>query len=333
MGSKPKVVIRADAGSLTGFGHLVRSAALAAYLRDDFDCRIVCHNGSEKAEPFIGSVIEASGASRDNLGLPPGTSFEKFGQYFLESLCKDEIAVLDNYYYDNAYQRRVRSRSKALVSVDDMPDRRFASDVFFTSSPLRKNDFEFENDVRFFGGLEWAPLREPFLKPARYRSGREISNMVISIGGADPLGLTDVFAGVVRRVLPETFIHVIAGPSAKVQQGSDGKLRVYREVNAQKVAEIFDLCDFGIFPGSTVCAEAVSRKLPLAVGWYMDNQLNHYRHGVETGAFADLGDMRRSPDVITSDLEKIVSDYDPLKVADIDFNSYRREIIEIFKTL
>ncbi len=40
----PRVVLRADAGRGIGFGHFIRTLALAAYLREDFDCVVASRN-------------------------------------------------------------------------------------------------------------------------------------------------------------------------------------------------------------------------------------------------------------------------------------------------
>lgn len=335
MGQKPKIVIRADAGKFTGFGHLVRSCALASYLFNDFDCRIVCHNDTPHADEFINKSIRDAKAVRDDLGLPAGVSLEEFNDKFLDSLDSTEMAVLDNYYYDSDYQQEVKSRALALVSVDDMPDRVFHSDLFITSSPLRKEDFEFAGDPVFLGGLKWAFLREPFLLPVSRRVGKEVRNVVIAIGGADPLRLTDKFIGIIGKILPEAVINVIAGPSARVEAEEQNQkgIHVHREVEARRVAELFDIADFGILPASTICAEAVARRLPAAVGWYMDNQLNHYRYGIGEGFFADLGDMRRPSEILEKELRGIISDYDPSGLKTIDFQKNRGEIIKNFRLL
>lgn len=327
---RPKIIFRADAGASTGFGHLVRSAALASYLCDDFNCLFVCRNSDISDCGFINSLIAESGAERLDIRDTGDTSFDS---NFLDVLSYDAVTVLDNYFYTTEYQQKVRSRSRALVTIDDMPDRRFDADVFFTPSPLSKSDLELADYTEFHGGLEWTFLRRPFLSTPPVRTSAKIESTVIAMGGSDPMHITDSLIGIVENVLPEARIHVIAGPAAELSDYKTDNVIVHRNLSAQEIVKLLDSVDFGIFPASTASLEAISRRLPIAVGWYVDNQYNYYRHGVEKRLFGDLGDLRRPSAKIETDLRKIIEDYNPANAPLMDFSARRNDIINIFKKL
>ena len=329
----PAVVIRCDAGPQTGFGHLMRSSALASYLRDSFDCRIFCRNGEPSAEGYVDRIITESGATRLRPGLPADASMQAWNEAFIRFLSKDTVAVLDNYYFDTAYMERVRRASRALAVVDDMPTRQFACDVFFTPSPREKSDFDFVYDTEFYGGVDRAFLREPFLKPANTRTGHDIRRIVVALGGADPFRLTDMIAEIASQLIPGVETDVIAGPSAEVRTPEGDKFRVHRRVDADMIARLLDEADFGIMPASTSSVEAMARRLPTAVGWYVDNQVHFYRKGVENGWFAALGNLRDNPEKIKERLGKILKSYAPESVPDFDFASKRIETVSIFRRL
>lgn len=330
---RPKVLFRADAGEFTGFGHLVRSAALASYLKDDFECMFVCRCDVPAAEEFVDRVIAGAGARRIYVDVPEDASKELYNKEFLVGLEHDHITVLDNYYYDRRFQLLARDRSRALVSVDDIPGRESVADVFFTPSPLSEDDFKLELDTLFYGGVQWAFLREPFLEPARKREGDKIGRVVMCLGGADPLELTGLMTGVVRKVLPDAHIDVIAGPAAVINCPVGPDVTVHRNADARQIKELMDGADFGVFTASTTCIEAMARKLPMAVGWFAGNQKRLYYHGVDNGLFAPIDDIRRREPDIEEDLRRAVENYSPDNVPEFDFNARKQDIIKIFKDL
>lgn len=333
MGAKPKIVFRADAGSNIGFGHLVRSVALASYLRDEFECSVVSCNDVPEGAGFIGDLIAEAGATQV---IPDKFSVEKsgdFNEWFLNSLRKDQITVLDNYYHDISYQRLVRKMSRASVTIHDIPGAHIAADLFLSPSPVSQNDFYFDTKCPFYAGIEWSFLREPFLHNAKKRNRKTVERIVIGMGGADPLGLTDRILRILGKILPDSEIDVIAGPSAKINTPVSDSIHIHPNVSAIQIRDLLDNADLGIFSSSTACIEANARKLPVAAGWYAGNQLKLYEHGVEKGLFSPLGDLRDNEVAIEKKLINIIKNYNPLNIVEIDFQSRKEDIINIFKKL
>ena len=330
--SRPLVVLRADAGGTTGFGHLVRSCALAAYLRSDFDCRIAGRLDSPEAVPFAMSIIEESGA--EPWSLPPGCAPARkdYDRAFADSLTGREIVVLDNYFHSYEYQAEIRRGSRALVSVHDMPGFRTPADVLLTSSPLEREDFRPDAHTRFYGGIERAMLRAPFLAPTSRAESDSIRRVAICMGGADPLRLIPKMVEVTHRVLPDVEIDVIAGPTASYRPAPDARVTLHRNLPAERIAEIYDRCDLCICPASTSCYEAMARRAPVAVGFFVDNQNIIYDY-LSRGAAYDMGDLRDSPDVLAQRLQDIADSYPRSMAEEVDFRRSARDTLNIFKEL
>lgn len=314
-GCKPRVLLRADAGRHTGFGHYIRTSALADILSDSFECEVVSYDTES------------------------GT-MEAHNEAFLRLIRPGDVVVLDNYYYDTGYQREVRSRCRALVCVDDMHDRHFVADALFSFCPLSRDDFSLEDYTRFYGGLEWAFLRAPFLRPQVRRDWPpRVSRVALAMGGSDPFGLTDKMIGVVRRAFPGVAMDIIAGREAAVTTPEGDDLRIWRGVGADTIADIFDRADAGVFPASTVCVEAFARRLPVAAGYYVDNQTDFYRQGVGNGWFHPLGDLLDSPERLACRLLRNAGDSPvPGKAVfppapEIRFDLRRGDIIRLFAGL
>lgn len=326
----PRVVLRADAGSRIGMGHFVRTCALASYLRDEFHCVITSRN------PDIGtftphqlSMIAEAGAIPASLN---GREMAEFDKDFLNFLQPDDIVVLDNYYYTSEYQTFVRNVCSALICIDDVHDRHFTADAVLTFCPLVRTDFSLEDYTLFRGGMEWAFLRKPFLSPLSKRDEKrkdEPLNIAMAMGGADPYRLTDKMVAAVRNAVPDARIDVIAGSSVKTECGSLPGVRLWREADASTIAKIFDRVDAGIFPASTVCVEALARRLPIIAGHYVDNQKEIYADGVKRGWFAPLGNLLDSEEELTRRLGEAIQNL-PIP-PEIDFRNQCEKIREIFR--
>ena len=93
--NKRKIYFRADADSQIGYGHFIRTLALADMLRDDFDCTFFTQSPSEYQQIEVEKVCPLVCLSSDD---------RKFDE-FLNHLSGDEIVVLDNYF--NKYSCRL----------------------------------------------------------------------------------------------------------------------------------------------------------------------------------------------------------------------------------
>ncbi|MDE7181066.1 MAG: hypothetical protein K2N88_07725 [Muribaculaceae bacterium] len=327
-----RIVMRADAGESIGFGHFVRSAALAGYLRNDFECLLTTHNPSGPLLPFQKRLAEENGATLVALDGPGRQGVDK---HFLSLLQEGDIAVLDNYFYTTDYQRQVRAKCGRLVHIDDMHDRHFVADLLITVCPLEASEFSMEPFTRFLGGVDYTFLRAPFLAPAIRRDGIRISRrMVLAIGGADPLRLTDKMIRVVRAVSPEIHIDVIAGATVEILSPEGEHLTIWRQLTAEEIVRIFDEADWGIFPASTVCIEAMARKLPVLAGYYVDNQEEFYARGVERGWFGAMGNLSDDEHALTERLRAQLENAAGIKESPgFNFIEKKREITEAFLNL
>lgn len=325
-----RIVLRADGSGKTGYGHFIRSLALAGYLKDDFDCHFSTYNsvGHLPTDYQFDEVDKVC----DYIPIL-GNNLDEANDDFLKKLRPDDIVVLDNYYYTEEYQRKIKNRGCRLVCIDDMHDRHMVCDLLLTACPLKREDFSLERGTKFVGGIEWAFLREPFLKPLENRNiSKIIENVVIAMGGADPFHLTDKMIKIVRSVLPYTKIHVMAGDTVCISEESSKIVVIHRRIDADEIVKLFDNSDLGIFPASTVCMEAFSRKLPVAAGYYVDNQEEFYRYGVRKRLFSPLGNLLDDSSIITDRLRVVVESNRPMPVV-IDFRKQKEKIIQLFKEL
>ena len=153
-----KVFFRADAGADIGYGHFIRTLALADMLRGDFDCVFFTQ------EPTAYQICEMEKVCRF-VALPADDS--KF-QVFLDYLKGDEIVVLDNYFYSTEYQRQIKEKGCCLVFIDDMHDRHYVADLIINQAiNIKPEDYSCEPFTRFAFGMKYTLLRRPFYEACK----------------------------------------------------------------------------------------------------------------------------------------------------------------------
>lgn len=269
--SKRKVYFRADAGPEIGYGHFIRSLALADMLKEDFECVFFTQTPTEY------QINEANGVCK----LVPLPSDDSKFQLFIDYLKGNEIAVLDNYFYSTDYQKAIKAKGCKLVCIDDMHDKHYVSDIVINHGCNKHELFSIEPYTKLCLGLDWALLRKPFLEAIHNIQSREhnqqVEKIVVCFGGSDPLGLTQKSIDQLSKINYLKRIDVIVGNqfdySGLIE---DSRLCFHKNISAQAVADLFFCCDLAIVSASTICIEALACGARVAACLYVNNQQELY---------------------------------------------------------
>lgn len=326
---RQRILFRADASKTIGYGHFIRSLALAGYLNNDFNCHFATFNSdtvdktpTQNQVDQICKVCEAI--------IVCGNSIEDFNAQFLNEIQPTDIVVLDNYYYTTEYQKKIKDKGCKLVCIDDMHDRHMVCDLLLTVCPLERKDFSVEQYTEFLGGIEYGFLRKPFFsKPPVRNIQNNFQNILIAMGGADSFNLTDKMVAIVHKVMPQSQIDLIAGETVNISDSTKAIANVHSNQTADQIVALMDKADLGIFPASTICIEAMSRNLPIIAGYYVDNQKEFYDYGILHKYFSPLDNLLEPTASLTSKLENTLSTNRPTPTR-IDFKFRKDEIINRF---
>lgn len=326
MSAKRKVYFRADAGPEIGYGHFIRSLALADMLKQDFDCTMFTQEPTDyqlrEAEPICPIVA-----------LPNDNS--KF-DIFLNHLIDSEIVVLDNYFFSTEYQKSIKEKGCKLVCLDGMLTKHYVADVVLNQSlDLQRSDFSVEQYTRLLLGLNYVLLRKPFYTAGEQRSNRkkDKKSVVIGFGGADPCHLLQEYTSLLNS-LPEVGKIVAISPNRDLGIGAE-KLELKHQVSAEELVQIYLDADFGILPSSTMLKEALACKLPVISGYFVDNQVQTYESYLRHNLIAGIADLRTNETKAT--LVDMIQGESYAKSINFDASGITSDIpnkyVDIFKSL
>lgn len=260
--------LRADAGVNIGYGHFIRTLALADMLKDGYDCVFY----TTAPTPY---QIEEMSKVCHYVALQEDTKLEEF----INSLKGDEIVVLDNYFFTTDYQRQIKDKGSKLVCIDDMHDKHYVADAVINHTPGTKEEqFSKENYTRLYLGPEYLLLRKQFRDATyRYTPFENKKNVYICYGGSDELNLTRKACEVILYN-QKCHIDAVVGGAYEYYEdlknyAKDKDITVYRNASPDEIVELLRNSCLAIVPDSMVFFETCCLRRPCITGFDCDNQM------------------------------------------------------------
>lgn len=281
-----KIYFRADAGMNIGFGHFIRSLALADMLNDEFDCVFYT------AEPTPYQIGEMQKVC-PYVSLSETTKFE----VFLEELDGTEIVVLDNYFYTTKYQCEIKAKGCKLVCIDDMHEKHYVADAVINHAPGTNEDqFSKEDYTHLYLGPEYLLLRKQFRNATHnYTSFRENKNVYVCFGGSDELNFTRRACEIIMNHVPR-HIDVVVGSGYEfydelLSYAEAKDISVYRNASPEQIVALLRDACLAVVPDSMVFFEACCLRRPIICGYDCDNQMFISQYNQKNGLGCEIGDM------------------------------------------
>ncbi|HEY4650407.1 MAG TPA: UDP-2,4-diacetamido-2,4,6-trideoxy-beta-L-altropyranose hydrolase, partial [Pontibacter sp.] len=209
MTDRRRIIFRADGNSRIGLGHVVRSLALAAMLRDDFECVFAIQ------EPDDALKVQILETCHGIISLPVcAPSEERFTYELAAYISEEEIVVLDGYSFDTVYQQTIKARGAALVCIDDIQAYTFVADVVLNQAgSVEAAKYKVAPYTKLLLDPAYALLRPPFL--AVSKQNRTLpegeSRLLLNLGGADPENYTLRLAQEIASLHKATTIDIVVG--------------------------------------------------------------------------------------------------------------------------
>lgn len=233
------LIIRADASTALGTGHVMRCLALAQAWQDEGGrCVFVMAESSPGVEMRVRS--EKFGISP--LGVSPASHEDATRLVELACAHRANWIVVDGYRFDVEYQRTLKAAGVKILVVDDGGQcGGYCADLVLDQN-LDASDTPYKNRETYTHlmlGTSYVLLRREFLEWRKWE--RETSTLsprlLVTIGGTDPEGLTGRLVEALANIaLPDLAITVVVGRS----NSSLIKLQQFVEMTASKVDLVHD---------------------------------------------------------------------------------------------
>jgi len=310
------LLIRADASSKMGTGHLMRCLALAQAWKD------------------AGGKVAFITACR-NEGLLERLREEGFEVHLLSSSCPDpgdwEVTknvlarhpdawvVLDGYHFDEVYQKRIKDAGNRLLVIDDMAHlKHYYADIVLNQNLHAEGlHYSCEPYTRLLLGTKYVLLRREFLAWRDWK--REIPKVarrvLVTLGGSDPGNYTLKVIKALQKVdisgLEATVVIGASNPHADVLKKALGQscIPIRLIQNARNMPELMAWADVAISGSGSTCWELAFMGVPSLVLILAENQRPIAEGLAKVGAVMSFGWFKHvSIADITSTLSHLLSD-------------------------
>ena len=281
-----KICFRADAGYGIGYGHFIRTLALADMMKDDFDCTFYT---SQPNDYQIDQMKEVC----PYVTLMEESKFEDF----LAQLCGTEIVVLDNYFYTTDYQFEIKKKGCKLVCIDDMHDKHYVADAVINHAPgTTAAQYSCEDYTKLYLGPEYVLLRKEFRAATHsYTSFKEKKNVYVCFGGSDELNFTQKACEIILNYVPRHIDVVVGGAynfyNHLVEFAKGKDISIYRNASPELMVSLLQEACLAVVPDSMVFFEACCLRRPIICGYDCDNQMYISQYNKANNLACELGDL------------------------------------------
>ncbi|EPY2305686.1 UDP-2,4-diacetamido-2,4,6-trideoxy-beta-L-altropyranose hydrolase [Clostridium sporogenes] len=299
-----KIAIRADGGSQIGMGHIMRTLVLAKELAKTNDVFYIC-----KVDVPLSSKYKSGMDKVKAEGFNVVTINENNIINDLKNISVDCL-ITDSYDVNEEYFNLTKGMFEITGYIDDMNLHYFNVD-FIINQNIGAEEYSYKanKDTRLFLGTNYTMLREEFRKNPNKNIKKEVQNFMITVGGADPNGITNIICNYVKDL--EFKFHVIIGPSFKEEnikkliylKKLKDNINLYFNAN---MIEIMNKCDIAISACGSTLYELSACQVPTLGLIIADNQQKIAYKMDERGLIYNLGWYEElTKDIIIDNIKKI----------------------------
>ena len=315
------VIIRADASTSIGSGHVMRCLTLAHRLKKEKNAKVVF---VMRALPrnLIG-VVEKQGFEVLKL-LPANQKYSLSGyglwltvpmevdakqtievlQHYLQEHGCDVVdrLIVDSYALDEQWELMLRPYCGEIMVIDDLANRKHDCDI------LLDQNFYLNKDVRYAGlvpehckmllGPEHALLREEFYEAKKHLRERDgnIKNILVFYGGSDLTNETEKAIKALVQLHDEGYsftADIITGLSnsrrGKIEKICSKYHFLHYYCQVSNMAEFMNKADLMLGAGGSTTWERLYMELPALVTAVAENQIQGCEDCSQAGIIEYLG--------------------------------------------
>ena len=324
---KRVVYFRADADGEIGYGHFMRTLALAEVLSSYYDCRFATKSPTDFQRNCLKDVCRL-------IELP--SDYRRFGD-FANMIEGGEIVVLDNYFYDEEYECTLRKKGASVLLIDNLHTRHsFADAVLGFAMGLKETDYSVEPYTKLYLGPAYSLIRKSFINQLSIQhppiENYDRLKVIISFGGADNKGVAKSISSMLAQLDNVQSILVVGKPFNETI--SDSKITFKSGLTSEEMKDAFVQNDIAVLSVSTTFFEAMACGIPIIGGYHVNNQIVNYNNIINGSGIIGCGDLQEENNRLQ--VKKLISDesfvktYHPHSAIP---NSLEHNLLTIFESL
>lgn len=277
------IAIRADGNSDIGFGHLIRTMALARQLER---CGAKVIFLSQNPENIRNYTVEQINSGSD-LAVED-TEVERILQQ-----SRADMLIIDSYAYQQARLDRVASLDLLSVYIDDINLYEFNVD-FVANGNLYAPRLKYRGKARQLLGSDYLILREEFTGLSARKPNRQLRDVLITFGAADMENVTPELLKLITGYehFKELNWHVVIGPVFRNSEEIESIVGGYPNMflcHNPAIKDLMSNCDIAVSAAGSTTYELAASGVPAILTVVADNQLMLAEEAHRQGMAINLG--------------------------------------------
>jgi len=270
-----KVVIITEGFRGIGYGHLTRCLSLYQAFKENGIEPIFTANCDEAGKKYLGNI---------NLQV---YDWLENGSRLIEQIKNTDIAIIDSYIAQKEFYKVVSDTVKKAVYIDDFIRFEYPKGIVINGSigaenlPYKRND-----DLVFFLGLDYMPLRKEFWDLKVKPQTKEIKNVLITFGGQDIRNLTFPVLDFLQNRYSFLKYHVVLGNKGILKNQTknyEQSVKFYSELTAKQILDLMMECDLAVSAAGQTTYELATVGIPTIAIGVVENQKFNIAGWLKTG--------------------------------------------------
>ena len=262
------VTVFTEAGYQIGFGHFYRMSGI---------CDRLFNAGIQ-----IRMVLKADQDARNNLNRPyvqviPWQTSDAISQL----IEPDDVVIIDSYQVGMDVLEAAQKLAKKLIVIDD--NMRLPYEGMSVLNPnyyAVYMDYPRDKGNTYYLGKDYTLLREPFTRPFQRIVNSEVNNILITMGGTDPRGVTLKIIRYINTIRSnETKLSVVATAAYKeldeIKRSLADRDTCFENLTAEEMCQLMKKADIAVATAGGTSNELIRMQCPSALIQVADNQKNN----------------------------------------------------------
>jgi UDP-2,4-diacetamido-2,4,6-trideoxy-beta-L-altropyranose hydrolase len=291
-----RLIVRADASTRIGIGHVMRCLALAQAWQDagGHVVFVMCVEA-----PALKARLTSQGMEVIHLSARPATRNDAVQTVGLAQHMGASWVVVDGYHFGTEYQRIIKDAGLRLLFIDDTGHaNRYCADVVLNQNAHAHEGMYTNREAytRLLLGARYILLRREFLG---YRDWKpeipgKAERILVTMGGADPDNATLKVIQALNLIGdPHLQARIVVGPSnsniESLQNDSLSGFSFEILTSAKDMPGLMAWADVAVSAGGSTCWELAFMGLPSMVVVLAENQRDIAMRAQAVGMALNLG--------------------------------------------
>jgi UDP-2,4-diacetamido-2,4,6-trideoxy-beta-L-altropyranose hydrolase len=328
--AKGTLLIRADASTEIGSGHLMRCLALAQAWQESGGA--VCF-ALAWPTPALEARLQAEGMTVVHLtGVAAGSPADADATIALAQQRNAEWVVVDGYHFDAAYQRQIKQASLSLLFIDDYAHAaHYYADIVLNQNIYAQAEMYASREpyTRLLLGADYVLLRREFWAWRDWQRPipDKARKILVTLGGSDPDNVTLTVIQALQQLPDDDWeaVVLVGGQNPHYQAlvaavANDPRIQLRQ--NVTNMPELMACADIAISAGGSACWELCFMGLPSAIVVLAENQV------LAANRLAVAGAMQLVTEILPSVIEQMVINLCTSAKQRQDLNQQSRELVK-----